>query len=44
VREALVASGDYLDKADKKLEDVTVKRLTYGNPPMKAKFEEASKQ
>ena len=43
VREALVASGDYLDKADKKLEDVTVKRLTYGNPTMKAKFEEARK-
>lgn len=44
VREALVASGDYLDKADKKLEYVTVKRLTYGNPTMKAMFEEASKQ
>ena len=44
VREALVASGDYLDKADKKLEDVTVKRLTYGNPTMKVKFEEAGKQ
>jgi len=41
VREALVASGDYLGKADKKLEDVTIKRLTYGNPTMKAKFEEA---
>ena len=42
-REALVASGDYLDKADKKLEDVTIKRLTYGNPTMKAKFDEAAK-
>ena len=44
VRAALVASGDYLDKADKKLEDVTIKRLTYGNPTMKAKFDEARAQ
>ena len=41
VRAALVASGDYLDKADKKLEDVTIKRLTYGNPTMKALFDQA---
>ena len=44
VRENLVKSGDNLNQADKKLEDVTVKRLTYGNPTMKAKFEEAQKQ
>ena len=41
VRENLVKSGDNLNQADKKLEDVTVKRLTYGNPTMKAKFDEA---
>ena len=41
VRAALVASGDYLDKADKKLDDVTIKRLTYGNPTMKALFDQA---
>ena len=41
VRAALVASGDYLDKADKRLEDVTIKRLTYGNPTMKDLFEQA---
>ena len=41
VRAALVASGDYLDKADKRLDDVTIKRLTYGNPTMKALFEQA---
>lgn len=39
VRENLVKSGDNLNAADKKLQDVTVKRLTYGNPTMKAKFD-----
>ena len=44
VRENLVKSGDNLNAADKKLQDVTIKRLTYGNPTMKAKFDEAQKQ
>ena len=39
VRENLVKSGDNLNAADKKLQDVTIKRLTHGNPTMKAKFE-----
>lgn len=43
VRENLVASEGYLDKAEKKLDDVTIKRLTYGNPTMKALFDEAKK-
>ena len=43
VRENLVKSGDNLNAADKKLQDVTIKRLTYGNPTMKAKFDEAGK-
>ena len=43
VRENLVKSGDNLDAADKKLQDVSIKRLTYGNPTMKAKFDEAQK-
>ena len=43
VRENLVKSGDNLNAADKKLQDVTVKRLTYGNPTMKSKFDEAQK-
>ena len=43
VRENLVKSGDNLNAADKKLQDVTIKRLTYGNPTMKAKFDEARK-
>ena len=40
VRENLVKSGDNLSAADKKLQEVTIKRLTYGNPTMKAKFDE----
>ena len=40
VRENLVKSGDNLNLADKKLQEVTVKRLTAGNPTMKAKFDE----
>ncbi len=41
VRENLVKSGDNLSLADKKLQEVTIKRLTAGNPTMQAKFEEA---
>ncbi len=44
VRENLIKSGDNLNAADKKLQEVTIKRLTYGNPTMKAKFEEAQKK
>ena len=41
VRENLIKSGDNLNAADNKLQDVTIKRLTYGNPTMKAQFDEA---
>ena len=44
VRENLVKSGDNLNAADKKLQDVSVKRLTYKNPTMQAKFDEAAKK
>jgi len=44
VRESLVKSGDNLNAADKKLQEVTVKRLTYGNPTMKAKFDAVKKE
>ena len=44
VRENRVKSGDNLNAADKKLQDVSVKRLTYKNPTMQAKFEEAAKK
>ncbi len=43
VRENLVKSGDNLNQADKKLQDVTVKRLTYGNPTMKAMFDKGER-
>jgi hypothetical protein len=43
VRENLIKSGDNLNAADKKLQEVTVKRLTYGNQTMKAKFDELTK-
>ena len=38
VRENLIKSGDNLNQADKKLDDVTIKRLTSNNPTMKEKF------
>ena len=41
VRENLIKSSDNLNTADKKLQDVTIKKLTYGNPTMKAKFDQA---
>ena len=41
VRENLIKSGDNLNAADKKLQDVSIKRLTYKNPTMQAKFDEA---
>ena len=40
VRENLIKSGDNLSAADKKLQEVTIKRLTHGNPTMKAMFED----
>ena len=44
VRENLVKSGDNLNAADKKMQDMTIKRLTNGNPTMKAMFEAAHKE
>lgn len=41
VRENLVKSGDNLNAADKKMQDMTIKRLTNGNPTMKAMFDAA---
>lgn len=43
VKEALTASGKHLVAADNQLEDLTIKKLTYNNPTMKAKFEEIKK-
>ena len=42
-RDALTASDRQLRLANDKAQDVTVKKLTHGNPTMKAKFEELGK-
>ena len=39
-KEALISSENNLRLANNKAEDLTIKRLTRGNPTMKAKFEE----
>ena len=39
---ALVSSENNLRLANEKTEDLTIKKLTYGNPTMKAKFDELS--
>lgn len=41
-KENLLRSEDNLRLANKKAEDLTIKRLTRGNPTMKAKFDELS--
>ena len=41
VRENLTKSERNLGLANKKLEELTVRKLTWGNPTMKAKFDEA---
>jgi len=42
VRDALTLSDKHLLTAENKMDDLTIKRLTRGNPTMKAKFEELS--
>lgn len=41
IKDALLGSENNLRLANNKLEDLTIKKLTYNNPTMKAKFEEA---
>ena len=41
VREALVGSEDNLRLANKKADELTIKKLTYNNPTMKEKFDDA---
>jgi hypothetical protein len=43
VRKALVGSEDNLRLANDKAEDLSIRKLTYKNPTMKAKFDEARK-
>ncbi|MCQ2299512.1 MAG: DUF2130 domain-containing protein [Bacteroidales bacterium] len=40
-KEALLKTESYLNAAQSNLGDVTIKKLTHGNPTMKKKFEEA---
>ncbi|AJC12143.1 hypothetical protein JI75_05135 [Berryella intestinalis] len=42
IKAELTSSDRNIDLANRKLEDITVKKLTRGNPTMKAKFEEAA--
>ncbi len=44
IKEALLSSGNQLRLANNKAEDLTVKRLTRGNPTMAAKFAEVRKE
>ena len=44
IKEALTGSENQLRLANDKAEDLTIKRLTRGNPTMKAKFDEARRQ
>jgi hypothetical protein len=39
-KDALLSSENNLRLANEKAEDLTIKKLTYGNPTMKAKFDE----
>jgi hypothetical protein len=44
VKEELTTSENQLRLANDKAEDLTIKRLTHGNPTMKEKFDELNKQ
>ncbi|MBR3220418.1 DUF2130 domain-containing protein [Candidatus Saccharibacteria bacterium] len=39
-RDALILSNKHLDSAENKLDNLTIKKLTHGNPTMAKKFEE----
>ena len=43
LQHALLASDRNLRLANDKAQDVTIKKLTHGNPTMKAKFDEVAK-
>ena len=43
-KDALLSSENNLRLANNKAEDLTIKKLTYGNPTMKAKFDEQTKE
>jgi hypothetical protein len=43
-KQALLSSENNLRLANEKTDELTIKKLTYGNPTMKAKFDELNKQ
>lgn len=43
-KDALLSSDNNLRLANQKAEDLTIKKLTYGNPTMKARFDELNDQ
>ncbi|MFM7712982.1 MAG: DUF2130 domain-containing protein, partial [Microcystis sp.] len=43
VKEALLSSENNLRLANEKTDELSIKKLTYGNPTMKAKFDELPK-
>ncbi|HRH64678.1 MAG TPA: DUF2130 domain-containing protein [Bacteroidia bacterium] len=43
-KDALLSSDNNLRLANQKAEDLSIKKLTHGNPTMKAKFDELNKQ
>ena len=42
-KDALLSSENNLRLANNKADDLTIKKLTHGNPTMKAKFDELNK-
>jgi hypothetical protein len=42
-KSALTSSINNLKHSDRKLDDITIKKLTYNNPTMKEKFDEVNK-
>jgi hypothetical protein len=43
-KEALLSSDNNLRLANQKAEDLTIKKLTQGNPTMKSKFDDLNNQ
>ena len=43
VKQELTTSENQLRLANQKADDLTIKKLTYGNPTMKSKFDELKK-
>ncbi|MCE2686922.1 MAG: DUF2130 domain-containing protein, partial [Cryomorphaceae bacterium] len=44
VKENLIGSENNLRIANRKAEEITIKKLTHGNPTMKQKFDELGKE